>query len=99
MSSGRSVLFNDPRRFGFMDLAERGQLDAYPAEGAASEGRDFGGVLVPMVLDAGDGRRLSFLSTTTVFGTPVEVTLSEIAIEAFFPADAETAAALGTAGS
>lgn len=34
---------------------------------------------------------LSFFSTTTVFGTPVEVTLSELAIEAFFPADAETA--------
>jgi len=46
-----------------------------------------------MVVEA-DGRRLSFLSTTTVFGTPVEVTLSEIAIEAFFPADEETAAAL-----
>ena len=31
MSSGRAVLFNDPRRFGFMDLAEPEQLDAYPA--------------------------------------------------------------------
>ena len=37
---------------------------------------------------------LSFFSTTTVFGTPVDVTLSELAIEAFFPADQETAAAL-----
>jgi hypothetical protein len=34
------------------------------------------------------------MSTITVFGTPVEVTLSELAIETFFPADAETAAAL-----
>ena len=39
-------------------------------------------------------RTLSFLSTTTVFGTPLDVTLAEIAIEAFFPADAATAAAL-----
>jgi len=31
MSSGQAVLFNDPRRFGFMDLAEAGRLDAYPA--------------------------------------------------------------------
>ena len=31
MSSGQAVLFNDPRRFGFMDLAEPEQLDAYPA--------------------------------------------------------------------
>jgi formamidopyrimidine-DNA glycosylase len=31
MSSGQTVLFNDPRRFGFMDLALRDQLQAYPA--------------------------------------------------------------------
>jgi hypothetical protein len=35
------------------------------------------------------------LSTTTVFGTPVDITLSELAIEAFLPADAATAEALG----
>jgi transcriptional regulator with XRE-family HTH domain len=35
---------------------------------------------------------LSFFSTTTVFGTPVDVTLSELAIESFFPADPETRA-------
>jgi hypothetical protein len=34
---------------------------------------------------------LSFLSTTMVFGTPVDVTLSELAIETFLPADAATA--------
>jgi transcriptional regulator with XRE-family HTH domain len=34
---------------------------------------------------------LSFYSTTTVFGTPVDITLSELAIESFFPADAATA--------
>ncbi len=33
---------------------------------------------------------LSFFSTTTVFGTPVDITLSELAIEAFFPADQAT---------
>jgi hypothetical protein len=37
---------------------------------------------------------LSFFSTTTVFGSPVDVTLSELAIEAFFPADAATGEAL-----
>ncbi len=41
---------------------------------------------------------LAFLSTTTVFGTPVDITLSEIALETFFPADAQTAAALRGAG-
>ncbi len=34
---------------------------------------------------------LSFLSTTTVFGPAVDVTLSEVTIESFFPADQETA--------
>ena len=38
-----------------------------------------------------DKTELSFLSTTTVFGTPVDITLSELAIESFFPADAVTA--------
>ena len=47
-------------------------------------------VVVPLVLDTPDGR-LSFISTTTVFGTPVDVTLSELALETFFPADAATA--------
>ncbi|HEU4729463.1 MAG TPA: hypothetical protein VFT22_16290 [Kofleriaceae bacterium] len=46
---------------------------------------------------AGD-RVLSLLATTTVFGTPVDVTLSELAIESFFPADAATAEALRRAG-
>ena len=31
MSSGSTVVFNDPRRFGFMDLAEAGRLDEYPS--------------------------------------------------------------------
>jgi formamidopyrimidine-DNA glycosylase len=31
MSSGKAVLFNDPRRFGFMDLAEPGALEDYPS--------------------------------------------------------------------
>ncbi|HWE06522.1 MAG TPA: helix-turn-helix transcriptional regulator [Rhizomicrobium sp.] len=34
---------------------------------------------------------LAFFTTTTVFGTPLDVTLSELAIESFFPADARTA--------
>jgi hypothetical protein len=37
---------------------------------------------------------LSFLSMTTVFGTPVDVMLSELALELFFPADDETASAV-----
>jgi len=38
-----------------------------------------------------EGEVLTFLSTTTVFGTPVDVTLEQLAIESFFPADTATA--------
>lgn len=47
-----------------------------------------------MEIRAADGTTLSFISTTTVFGTPREVTLSELAIEAFYPADEATRAYL-----
>ena len=39
----------------------------------------------------GDGPELAFFSTITTFGTAVDVTVSELALEAFFPADAATA--------
>ena len=38
-----------------------------------------------------DGPPLTFFSTVTTFGTAVEVTVSELSVEAFFPADATTA--------
>jgi hypothetical protein len=47
-------------------------------------------VALPLELDTPAGR-LSLISTTTIFGTPTEVTLSELIIEAFYPADEETA--------
>jgi transcriptional regulator with XRE-family HTH domain len=50
-------------------------------------------VLVPLKIHTSLGL-LSFMSTTTVFGTPVDVTLSELAIELFFAADAATAEAV-----
>jgi hypothetical protein len=37
------------------------------------------------------GDVLSFFSTTMIFGTPVDITLSELALETFFPADELTA--------
>jgi transcriptional regulator with XRE-family HTH domain len=52
-----------------------------------------GAVVVPLRLRDGE-RELAFLSTTAVFGTPRDVTVAELAIESFFPADADTAAAL-----
>jgi transcriptional regulator with XRE-family HTH domain len=38
-----------------------------------------------------NGDILSFISTTMIFGTPVDITLSELALETFFPADDLTA--------
>ena len=47
------------------------------------------GLVVPLRIGG-----LSFFSITSVLGTPLDVTLSELAIESFLPADAATAAAL-----
>ena len=55
-----------------------------------------GDAVVPLRLATPDGE-LAFLYTMTVFGSPRDVTLDEIAIESFFPADDATAAALGVA--
>jgi transcriptional regulator with XRE-family HTH domain len=79
-------------------VALRDELAGYPTPpGAESPEADSNATLnqiaVPLRLRTPLGV-LSFFSTTTVFGTPVDVTLSELAIEAFFPADPQTAAAL-----
>lgn len=72
------------------------ELRGYPGGGDdaphAVGGAD--SLVVPLRLRDGRGGELSFFSTTTVFGTPRDVTLSELAIESFFPADAATAAAM-----
>ncbi|MEV4709103.1 helix-turn-helix transcriptional regulator [Actinoplanes sp. NPDC049316] len=52
--------------------------------------REPGGLVVPLRYDAG-GTELSFFSVTSVLGTPRDVTLSELAVEAFLPADEQTA--------
>jgi transcriptional regulator with XRE-family HTH domain len=71
------------------------EIRAYPTPPAARPPSGIGegplaGIAVPFVLTTSAGV-LSFLSTTTIFGTAVDVTLSELAIESFFPADARTA--------
>ncbi len=52
-----------------------------------------GDVIVPLRFRH-EGTTLTFLSTTSVFGTPVDVTVAELALESFFPADPSTATAL-----
>jgi transcriptional regulator with XRE-family HTH domain len=72
------------------DLLE--ELRDYPCPPASGPPpQDDGGMIaIPFRLATIDGV-LSFFSTTTLFGTPVDITVSELAIEAFLPADAETA--------
>jgi transcriptional regulator with XRE-family HTH domain len=69
------------------------ELRDYPAPAEATHNVDATAFVVPfrLITDAGI---LSFFSTTTVFGTPIDITLSELAVEAFYPADALTADAL-----
>ena len=51
-------------------------------------------VALPLRLRTGAGE-LAFLATVTVFGAPRDVLVAELAVEAFFPADAATSRALG----
>jgi transcriptional regulator with XRE-family HTH domain len=63
---------------------------------AAASGPNYAGVVVPLRLVTAAGV-LSLFSTTTVFGTPIDLTLAELALEAFYPADSATAGALRAA--
>jgi transcriptional regulator with XRE-family HTH domain len=73
------------------------EIRAYPVPtGAAARGAAQGeaaGIVVPLQLIVGT-ETLSLFSTTTVFGTAVDVTVSELAIESFFPADTASATIL-----
>jgi transcriptional regulator with XRE-family HTH domain len=68
------------------------EVSAYPAP-AARHPPPEDAALVPLRIHSPLGL-LAFMSTTTVFGTPVDVTLAELAIEMFFPADEATARAV-----
>lgn len=74
------------------------ELAAYPPLPHEAERHDTPESLVPDVLMLFRLRsplgELSLFSTITVFGTPADVTLSELALECFYPADEATAARL-----
>ncbi|GAA1288793.1 helix-turn-helix transcriptional regulator [Pseudonocardia aurantiaca] len=73
------------------------ELESYPVPNGvtAADARrgPAGDLVMPMQISSEFGD-LALLYTMTVFGSPRDVTLDEIAIETFFPADASTAAAL-----
>jgi transcriptional regulator with XRE-family HTH domain len=98
----RSQALGDER---LMEL--HGELLGYPgghsglvsAHGAASPTghRSPPGVVLPLRYRHGE-RELSFFSISASVGTATDVTVDELTIEAFYPADAATAAALRAAG-
>ncbi|MGH9842529.1 MAG: helix-turn-helix domain-containing protein [Blastocatellia bacterium] len=67
------------------------ELKSYPApKGSHINSKvDAAKIAIPFRLRTGDDE-LSFISTTTVFGTPIDITLAELAIESFFPANQAT---------
>jgi hypothetical protein len=71
------------------------EVSAYPggAQRKPEAASQQDAVVVPLRLRT-HGGVLSFLSTITVFGTAVDISLSELSLEAFYPADEATAAAL-----
>lgn len=70
----------------------RAELAAYPGP-PAPDPSPADAVMVPLRLASPRGE-LTFFSTVTTFGTAIDVTVSELSVEAFFPADAATADAL-----
>jgi hypothetical protein len=73
-----------PRRTG---LLPRGCLEPPRGEDADV------GIVVPLRLEVA-GRELAFFSTISTFGSAVDITLDELMIEAFYPANAATASHL-----
>jgi hypothetical protein len=74
----------------------RDELLSYP-DGPPGPPYDpaFGDIAVPLQLKLEDSE-LAFISTKTTFGTAVDVTVAELSIESFFPADKATADAMRT---
>jgi hypothetical protein len=71
------------------------ELQTYPAP-PGDAAAPTNALVVPLELTTADGDTLSFLSTTTVFGTPLDVTVAELAIEAFYPANGVTRLSIAT---
>ncbi len=71
------------------------ELRAYPCDQPEPEVElpGPGDIVVPLRLRH-EGGDLAFFSTVATFGTPLDITVAELAIEAFFPADPATAAVL-----
>jgi transcriptional regulator with XRE-family HTH domain len=74
----------DPELIGLYQELKAYRIPARPAPPSVDS------VAIPFKLRR-NGETLSFISTTMIFGTPVDITLSELALETFFPANDLTA--------
>src|SRR4051794_21811040 len=74
------------------------EVEAYPAP-EPEDGHAPDELIAPLRLRTDDHGELRFYSTVTTFGTPIDITVAELAIEAFLPADAHTAEALRAAAA
>jgi hypothetical protein len=83
----QAALTGDPAAQALYD-----ELDSYPAP--SHDTLDpAGSIAVPLRLTT-DAGELAFFSTVATFGTAVDITVAELAIESFFPADERTAEAV-----
>lgn len=64
-------------------------FDPRPSDRRQTDADGLHGIAIPFQLVTIDGT-LSFFSTTTLFGSPADITLSELIIEALLPADQQT---------
>jgi transcriptional regulator with XRE-family HTH domain len=70
------------------------ELRGYPGgDGHDAEPHGPGEIVVPLRVRLG-GRELAFFSTVATFGTPLDITVAELSIESFYPANPDTVAAL-----
>jgi transcriptional regulator with XRE-family HTH domain len=82
-------LTGDPAVAGLID-----ELESYPGPDVEEHGAGTAhDVFVPLRIRGPKDEELSFFGTIATFGTAVDVTVAELSIESFFPADAATAAA------
>ncbi|MEU1371049.1 helix-turn-helix transcriptional regulator [Streptomyces sp. NPDC005803] len=79
----------------YEELLEPGSVAEDASGTSLAAGAD---VVIPMILRFG-GRELRLFSTITTFGTPMDITLDEVAIELYYPADAETTSYFAEGGA
>ena len=75
------------------DAALLSELDGYVGDGPAEPGPGSMGLAMPLYLASSAGD-LKLLTTVTSFATAVDVTIAGLRLEAFLPADAQTATRL-----